>query len=125
MRHVHEETQGGYSPYTTYEEDRYRQFLLERYFIMSDLKVNLRKSFNQGEPNREDHHNLISVTLELWEQVYPNIMDTDLEEQFKLFLPFYISQGKLFLDENYEQFLWYLCFLVNIAFERLGFKNIK
>jgi len=114
-----------YSPYATYEAQEYRAYLLERYIIMSDLKVNLRKSFNQGQANREDHHNLISVSLELWEQLYPNIMDTDLEEKFKKFLPFWMSQGRLFLDKNYEHFIWYLCFLINIAFERLGFKNIK
>lgn len=114
-----------YSPYATYEEEQYRAYLLERYILMSDLKVSLRKSFNQGQANRDDHHNLISVTLELWEQLYPNIMDTELEEKFKKFLPFWMSQGRLFLEERYEQFLWYLCFLINVAFEKLGFKNIK
>ena len=114
-----------YSPYVTYEEEHYRQYLLERYIIMSDLKVNLRKSFNQGMSDRESHHNLVSISLELWEQLYPNIMDTDLEEKFKVFLPFWMSQGKLFFSKEYEHFIWYLCFLINIAFERLGFKNIK
>ena len=114
-----------FSPYATYEEEQYRQYLMERYIIMSDLKVSLRKSFNQGQANREDHHNLVSISLELWEQLYPNIMDTDLEEKFKPFLPFWMSQGKLFFTKEYEQFIWYLCFLINIAFEKLGFKNIK
>lgn len=114
-----------YNAYTTYEEEQYRQYLLERYILMSDLKVSLRKSFNQGEANREDHHNLISISLELWEQLYPNIMDTEMEEKFRKFLPFWMSQGKLFLHEKYEQFIWYLCFLINVAFEQLGFKNIK
>jgi len=114
-----------YSPYATYEEEQYRAYLLERYVLMSDLKVSLRKSFNQGQANRNDHHNLISIALELWEQLYPNIMDTDLEPKFKKFLPFWMSQGRLFLEAKYEHFIWYLCFLINIAFEKLGFKNIK
>lgn len=114
-----------YRPYVTYEEAKYREYLLERYILMSDLKVNLRKSFNQGEANRRDHHNLISISLELWEQLYPNIMDTELESRFKDFLPFWMSQGRLFLMKDYEHFIWYLCFLINVAFEQLGFKNIK
>jgi len=114
-----------YNPYVTYEEEKYRQFLLERYILMSDLKVSLRKSFNQGEANREDHHNLISISLELWEQLYPNIMDTELEPKFRKFLPIYETQGRLFLHKKYEKYLWYLCFLINVAFEKLGFKNIK
>lgn len=114
-----------YSPYATYEEEQYRQFLLERYILMSDLKVSLRKSYNQGEANREDHHNLISIALELWEQLYPNVMDTNLEPKFRKFLPIYETQGKLFLTTRYEKYLWYLCFLINVAFEQLGFKNIK
>jgi len=114
-----------YNPYVTYEEEKYRQFLLERYILMSDLKVSLRKSFNQGEANREDHHNLISISLELWEQLYPNIMDTELEPKFRKFLPIYETQGRLFLHQRYEKYLWYLCFLINVAFEKLGFKNIK
>jgi hypothetical protein len=113
-----------YDPYQTEEEANYRQFLLEKLELLSDLSVSLRKSFTENKANREDQYSLISLSVELWGQLYPKIQGTDMEASFKRFLPFYINP-RLFLSSKCENLIWLLTFEIRVAYEELGLTNIK
>jgi hypothetical protein len=99
--------------------DEYRRFLLERLELISDLSVSLRKSYTQNKADREDHHNLVSLAIETWEQIYPKIRNTALEDEFRKFLPFY-ENPRLFFLPGMTRRLWHLTFLIRLAYEELG-----
>jgi len=113
-----------YEPYQTEEEANYRQFLLEKLELLSDLSVSIRKSFIENRANREDQYALISLAVELWEQLYPKIQGTKLENNFKKFLPFFINP-RLLLSKKCENLVWLLVFEIRMAYEELGLTNIK
>jgi hypothetical protein len=104
--------------------DEYRRFLLERLELISDLSVSLRKHYTQNRADREDHHNLVSLAIETWEQLYPKVRNTALEEEFRKFLPFY-ENPRLFFLPGMEKRLWQLVFLIRMAYEELGLCRVK
>ena len=113
-----------YSPDIVEQSSDYRGFLLQRLTLMSDLSVSLRKHYTQNRADREDHHNLVSLAIELWSQLYPKIRGTYLEIEFKKFLPFY-QNPRLFFLEGMEKRLWQLVFLIRIAFEEQGLCRVR
>jgi len=115
---------GGYEPQTAEEKEAYHQFLLNRLELLSDLSISVRKSYTENVDNRKDHYMLISLAVELWEQLYPKIQGTDLEQKFKKFMPFYINP-RYFLLPKYENYIWLLIFEIRIAYEQLGLTSIK
>jgi hypothetical protein len=102
----------------------YRQFLLTRLELISDLSVSLRKHYTQNRADREDHHNLVSLAIETWEQLYPKVRNTPLEKEFRKFLPFY-QNPRLFFLPGMTQRLWQLVFLIRMAYEDLGLCRVK
>ena len=104
--------------------DEYKRFLLERLELISDLSVSLRKSYTENRANREDHHNLVSLSIEMWEQLYPKVKNTSLEKEFKKFLPFY-ENPRLFFLPGMTRRLWQLVFVLRMAYEELGLCRVK
>jgi len=104
--------------------EEYKRFLLERLELISDLSVSLRKSYTQNKANREDHHNLVSLSIELWEQLYPKVRNTELQEEFEKFLPFY-ENPRLFFLPGMTRRLWQLVFVIRMAYENLGLCRVK
>jgi len=103
----------------TEEENNYKEFLLNRLELMSDLSISLRKSYVENTANREDFFNLVSLTIELWTQIYPKIRGSVLEKKFGKYHVFY-ANPRLLLVPKYENYLWLLIFDIRIAYEELG-----
>lgn len=116
--------QDEYNTPITEQEANYREFLLERHEILSNLSVNLRKSYTENRANREAQFQLISLALELWQQLFPKVQGTELEKDFKKFTPFYVNP-RFFLLPKYENYLWLLVFQIRLAYEQLGLTGIK
>jgi len=113
-----------YSPELTEQPSEYKQYLLTRLELISDLSVSLRKHYTQNRADREDHHNLVSLTVEMWMQLYPKIRGTSLEPEFHKFLPFY-KNPRLFFLPGMEKRLWQLIFVIRMAFEAQGLCRVK
>jgi hypothetical protein len=106
------------------QPSNYKQFLLERLELISDLSVSLRKNFTLNKANREDHHSLVSLAIEMWAQLFPKVRGTDLEEEFLKYLPFY-NNPRLFFLKGMEKYLWHLVFLIRLAFEEQGLCRVR
>jgi len=113
-----------YSPDIVEQPTEYKAFLLQRLTLLSDLSVSLRKHYTQSRADREDHHNLVSLAVEMWTQLYPKVRGTYLEDEFKKFIPFY-KNPRLFFLPRQEKKLWQLVFLLRLAFEEQGLCRIR
>jgi len=116
--------EGYYSPEVTEHPSEYKQFLLTRLELISDLSVSLRKHYTQNKADREDHHSLVSLAVEMWAQLYPKVRGTFLEPEFKKFLPFY-KNPRLFFLPKMEKRLWHLVFLIRMAYEEQGLCRVE
>jgi hypothetical protein len=113
-----------YTAETAEQSSEYKAFLLSRLELMSDLSVSLRKHYTQNRADKEDHHNLVSLAIEMWAQLYPKIQGTGLEKEFKKFLPFY-KNPRLFFLPKMERRLWHLVFLIRMAYEEQGLCRVR
>ena len=113
-----------YSPDIVEQGTDYKVFLLQRLTLISDLSVSLRKHYTQNRADREDHHNLVSLAIEMWAQLFPKIRGSYLEEEFKKFLPFY-KNPRLFFLPGMEKRLWQLVFLIRMAYEEQGLCRVR
>jgi len=82
--------QDGYEDTTEQaSESSYKDYLLERFKLMSDIAITVRKAYIKNQESRESHVSMISIACELWNQISPKMDETPLEAQFKLWIPLY------------------------------------
>jgi len=105
-------------------QSSYKDFLLKRFELMSDIAITLRKSYIKNHENRESHFSLISISCELWSQISPKIDGTPLGKDFKNWIPF-VLEPKLFLEPDYENMIWLFVFHIRMGFEHLGITKIE
>lgn len=112
------------APEQASETTSYREYLLDRYELMCDIAINLRKSYLHNRENRDAHFALISISCELWNQLFPKIQKSDLKGDFKKWIPF-VLDPRLFLERKYENMIWLFLFHIRMGFEHLSLTNIE
>ena len=47
-------------------ESTYKEYLLDRFKLMSDIAITVRKSYIKNQENRDSHVSMISIAVELY-----------------------------------------------------------
>ena len=113
-----------YSETEQASESSYKEYLLDRFKLMSDIAITLRKSYIKNQENSGSHISMISIACELWNQISPKMDNTPLEQQFKNWIPF-VLEPRLFLETDYESMIWLFIYHIRMGFEHLGITKIE
>ena len=105
-------------------ESSYKEYLLDRFKLMSDIAITVRKSYIKNQENRDSHVSMISIAVELWNQISPKMDGTPLETQFKNWIPF-VLEPRLFFEQDYENMVWLFIYHIRVGFEHLGLTKIE
>jgi len=105
-------------------ESSYKEYLVDRFKLMSDIAITVRKSYIKNQENKNSHVSLISIAVELWNQISPKMNDTPLEEDFKNWIPF-ILEPRLFFEKDLENMIWLFIYHIRVGFEHLGLTKIE
>lgn len=102
----------------------YKEYLLDHYETMCDLAISLRKSYLNNQQNRDAHFALISISIELWNQIFPKIEKSALKNSFRKWKTF-VLEPRLFLMHKYENLIWSFIVHIRMGFEYLGLTKIE
>lgn len=105
------------------EQDRYKQYLLDKYIELASVSDALIESYLTNEENTLAHNMMISRVRRLWIELEPKVRNGDLSSSFRLWVPM-IYNPRLFLEDKYCGLIFPLETTLRNALEHLGITKL-